>query len=212
MDKKKSALFFKKIQSMPWYSDFLNPVIHEVGKNKTIGSLLDIGCGPGMLLENINTLPGTRCFGVDTNPWMIEEAKKTPALHDVGFYVSKPGEKLPIENKKFDVITFCSVLFLLDDPRFLLSEAKKILNSGGKIIVLTPTGKGSGVSYFPDNINPRNWGFWMWRNVTKKNARKWGKKTILADFGKEHQLVYQKTKVFKGFASLEVLQTKAYKR
>lgn len=196
------------MQDSPWYHDFLQDTILEIKATAKLRFVLDIGCGPGKLLELIAKDSNIDCRGVDTNPFMLRYARQRPGLSQSVFYQNKPGEDLAFPGLKFDVISFCSVLFLLDEPKQLLQNAFSMLRQYGKIVILTPTGKGNPLSYFPKILNYRNYGFWIWRYATRHKALKWKRQNIIQDFCIENSLSYQQRRVFHNFAQIETIRFK----
>ena len=96
------------------------------------GRLLDVGCGPGFLLEAARER-GWRATGVDPSPFSVARAKSLGfeahegLLEDVAF---QPGS--------FDAVAMLQVVEHLPDPRALLAECKRVLRSGGALLVATP--------------------------------------------------------------------------
>ncbi len=98
------------------------------GKSLT---LLDFGCGQGLLLkllENYNY----NLYGYDFSNELIELAIKNTTN-------AKIYNKLP-ENKKYDVIVLSEVLEHLQDPLSVLKDLKDKLNKGGFLILTVPNG------------------------------------------------------------------------
>lgn len=57
------------------------PILKKLKQEEHVGSLLDLGCGTGALLESIFNLNITKQLsGIDLSPNMIEEAKKRLAI------------------------------------------------------------------------------------------------------------------------------------
>ena len=138
----KFSKLFSNIQEAPWYRSFLNPVISEI---EAEGRLLDIGTGSGKLIQILANKKGIDCTGVDTNSEMLKEAKVKLKNTTVNLLKIEANKKLPFGNNSFDYITICSVLFHLDKENIdlMLKDAKRLLKTDGKIIILTPTGKGN---------------------------------------------------------------------
>src|SRR3989338_1605658 len=94
--------------------------------------ILDIGCGSGDFLTHINSKVFEK-YGVEVNPHGYEKCKRqglkvfNGELKDIGF-----------EMGYFDVITMWHVLEHVDEPENLLIEVRRILKSGGLLIVATP--------------------------------------------------------------------------
>ena len=201
----KFSKFFSNLQEAPWYRSFLNPVINEIG---TKGKLLDIGTGSGKLIQILSTEKKIECTGVDTDANMLAEAKvKLGSIH-VKLIEISANEKLPFENNSYDYVTICSVLFHLKKENIdsMLKDAKRLLKKDGKIIILTPTGKGNILTLSTKYFSPKNLGIYIWYNATKKRAKIWANENYLKQYANENNLSYTSETVMKGFAQLEVLQ------
>jgi SAM-dependent methyltransferase len=80
-------------------------------------SVLDVGCGDGLLARRIkDTRPDIQIEGVDV------------LIRSATWILVAPfdGCKLPCPDSSFDVVMFVDVLHHTDEPRILLSEAKRI--------------------------------------------------------------------------------------
>jgi ubiquinone/menaquinone biosynthesis C-methylase UbiE len=121
---------------------------------------------------------------------------------------------LKFKNEEFDVVTFCSVLFLVDDSTksFLMFEALRVLKPGGKIIVLTPSGKKSRFTAFSEvwsfPFSRYNWTYIIWKTVTSAGGKKWQQEKWLASFSKKNELKYESILTFNDNASLEIITKK----
>ncbi len=138
----KFSKFFSNLQEAPWYRDFLNPVINAIGNE---GTLLDIGIGSGKLMQILATEKGIECIGVDTDAAMLAEAKMKLKNIDAKLVIIEPNKPLPFENKSFEYIAICSVLFHFkrEDVDALLQDSLRLMKESGQIIILTPTGGGN---------------------------------------------------------------------
>jgi ubiquinone/menaquinone biosynthesis C-methylase UbiE len=201
----KFSKFFSNLQEAPWYRQFLNPVIDEVENN---ASLLDIGTGSGKMLEILYTEKNVNGVGTDTSSDMLEEAKEKLQNTGVKLHLTPPGEALPFDQKSFDYITICSVLFHLkkEDIDNMLEDSLRLLKSGGEIIILTPTGKGNFLKLTKHFFSFKNTGVFVWYRATKKRARLWTKENYLAGYTSKHHLNYSREIVMNGFAQLELIK------
>lgn len=94
-------------------------------------SLLDIGCGGGLLAEEFAGL-GSRVVGVDLSLPSIRAARKHAS--GVGFgiqYAVAAGERLPFEDESFDAAACGEVLEHVRDPDAVIAEGARVLRRGG---------------------------------------------------------------------------------
>jgi ubiquinone/menaquinone biosynthesis C-methylase UbiE len=196
--------FFSNLQEAPWYRAFLNPVIEEVGSKKT---LLDIGTGSGKMIQILTSEKDGVCTGVDTDAAMLEEAKVKLGSLPIELVEIKPNETLPFEDKSFDVVTICSVLFHLkkEDMDIMLNDSLRLLKEHGKIIILTPTGSGGLAKLSRYFFSIKNTGIYVWYRATKKRAKKWTQENYLKEYASTHKLTYKREEIMKGFAQVEVI-------
>lgn len=203
---------FLKANKSGWYPNFLQPVVNAVTSNGSNSKVLDIGTGPGKLPELLIQTDSTlKITGIDIDTAYIDEAKRRVKHKNVSFYYEKVNEKLEFKDEQFDVVTFCSVLFLADDSTksFLLQEALRVLKPDGKIIVLTPSGKKSRFTAFSEiwgfPYSKYNWTYLVWKTLTSGGGKKWQKEKWLASFSTKEQLKYTSTLTFNDNATLEII-------
>ena len=102
--------------------------------------VLDLGCGTGvltrMIADRLDPNAGGEAVGIDAAAKMIQVARKkraTPACR----FKTAAAEDLPFENQSYDAVV--SSLFFhhvpLDLKEKALSEARRVLRSGGRLII-----------------------------------------------------------------------------
>lgn len=102
---------------------------HIALENKT---LLDVGCGGGILSEALAKL-GAQVSAIDLAPQSIEIAK----LHlyesnlSVNYECIEVGAKAVQSPESFDVVTCMEMLEHVPDPAYIIQECAKLLKSGG---------------------------------------------------------------------------------
>jgi ubiquinone/menaquinone biosynthesis C-methylase UbiE len=101
--------------------------------------LLDVACGPGLLVFDAIPIvgPSGRGVGVDISDKMIEEARRKAArlkLTNTEFR-RMDAESLEFPDGSFDAVTAGLALLHFPDPLRALSEMKRVLKPGGGIAV-----------------------------------------------------------------------------
>ena len=100
----------------------------------SLGRVLDIGCGDGVLAELVAERAGdVTC--VDISPTVIAAARKR--LHDfpnVGF-VEADMHALPLEDASYDHVFLMHALAYTREPKTVLQETARLLKPGGRLIV-----------------------------------------------------------------------------
>lgn len=97
----------------------------------TDASVLEIGCGTGYLLKNLNLKVG---IGIDFSAKIIGEAQKNISKHSAYQFLQMDAEKIKL-NKKFDYIIFSDSLGYLSDVQKVFQEVKKVSTPDTRIII-----------------------------------------------------------------------------
>lgn len=99
-------------------------------------SVLDVGCGTGVLTRTLAGLPGVgRVVGVDPAPSLLAKARQLGEhLPNVAFQEAD-GRALPFADGEFDVVVFDSTLSHVPDPEEALAEAFRVTRPGGALAV-----------------------------------------------------------------------------
>lgn len=94
--------------------------------------MLDVGCGTGANLEMLARFGDVE--GVDVSPDALSFCRER------GFKNVKQGviEKLPFDDGSFDLVTALDVIEHLDDDAAGLSEMRRVLKPGGRILLTVP--------------------------------------------------------------------------
>lgn len=103
----------------------------------TCRSILDVGSGAGQILGHLlkRTHPQTRLVAFDLSPQMLRRAR-TRLDSDRPSYVSGDLTQLPFADNSFDCITCGWVIEHLPDPRPGLRELWRVLEPGGRLLLL----------------------------------------------------------------------------
>jgi SAM-dependent methyltransferase len=90
--------------------------------------LLDVACGTGELVARA-AKAGALAEGLDFAASMVEAARSAyPGLR----FQEGDAQELPFANESFDAVTCAFGLMHLEDPERALSEARRVLRSGGR--------------------------------------------------------------------------------
>lgn len=94
-------------------------------------SLLDVGCGGGLLAEEFARL-GCQVTGVDPSAPSLEAARQHAGQKGLPIlYQQAGGERLPFGAASFDIACCCDVLEHVDDVAAVVAEIARVLRSGG---------------------------------------------------------------------------------
>lgn len=106
----------------------------DVSESKAI---LDVGSGAGQILGHLlkRTRPQTRLVAFDLSHQMLRRAR-TRLASDRPSYVTGDLTQLPFADNSFDCITCGWVIEHLPDPRPGLRELSRVLQPGGRLLLL----------------------------------------------------------------------------
>jgi ubiquinone/menaquinone biosynthesis C-methylase UbiE len=107
--------------------------LHDAGSGE--GRLLDLGCGDGALGARLAG-QGALVTGVDPSPAAIERAEE--AHPGMTWALPAEGGRLPLPDSSFDVVTCVHVLEHVADTQTVMSEARRVLVSGGLFLATVP--------------------------------------------------------------------------
>lgn len=116
-------------------------------KNKI--KLLDYGSGKGEFVGHLG-LSNVEACGAEVNPESVTYAKKH--YKKVKFRTIKVGEKLPLKDEGFDVVTMFHVLEHVDSEKDAIKESARVLKRGGTFFLASPY---RGLFTFADTANLR---------------------------------------------------------
>jgi ArsR family transcriptional regulator len=98
-------------------------------------TVADLGCGTGMLTAELAPRV-RRVIAVDRSAAMLRAARRrTEALANVELHEAAL-ERLPIPSRTCDAAVLVLVLAYLEDPASVLREARRVLRTGGRLVVL----------------------------------------------------------------------------
>ncbi len=108
-----------------------------------LGTLVDIGCGPGILLREVldRDLHARRIVGTDFAPNMIAQAQERLAAGGLAgkaeLRVASVME-LPFDSASVDTAVCMGLMEYLDDESAAVAEIARILRPGGSVIITLP--------------------------------------------------------------------------
>ena len=97
--------------------------------------LLDIGCGTGVLLEQlVLQQPEARLYGGDLSSAMLAVARDR--LGRSAGLVQAASEALPLADASIDVLVSSSTFHFVREPGKALSEMRRVLRPGGRLVLI----------------------------------------------------------------------------
>lgn len=150
--------FMLKTSVNPARMGYFDRILHEQTGDLTGKTLLDVGCGGGILAEAFAAL-GLQVTGVDPSASSLETARQH--ARQGGFsidYQTCSGERLPFADASFDYVSCCDVLEHVQDVDAVLSEIGRVLKPGGIFVY--------------DTIN-RTWLSWLFLIKIAQDWPRW---------------------------------------
>lgn len=106
-------------------------LVEELGIEPRGKRVLDVGCGGGLLAEELARL-GCEVVGVDLSEASIEVAQEHARREGLAIeYHAGKAESLPFPSASFDIAYCCDVLEHVEDVPAVISETARVLKPGG---------------------------------------------------------------------------------
>ena len=159
---KKSVNWSEYTEKYPGTTWFPKEILQKYAK----GRILDIGCGSGEHLGCIKNFKEK--YGIDTSSLAIEMAKKN--FPSCKLAVSSVYN-LPYGDDFFDLVYAIDVIEHLEYPSKMLTEARRVLKTGGILIIQTPNYPIKRIYDFINWLNPKK----SWRKTWKDDPTHFSK-------------------------------------
>jgi ubiquinone/menaquinone biosynthesis C-methylase UbiE len=127
------------------YKPFAKDIVNfmETFNIKHNPKVLDLGCGPGLLLFEIKKLvPNVTLIGLDPSDYMLATAKENAKYYQINELELKRGyaEEVPIDDNEIDVIICFNSLHDFKDAKKAVKNSYRILRNGGILILKDKNG------------------------------------------------------------------------
>ena len=131
-----NPLVYKIIQYVMSGTSFRNSIIKKNIRKSNL-KILDIGCGPAQILEQI---PQCDYYGYDIDQRSIQYAKKKYHQKNYHFYCKKFNKTEVKKLPKFDFVIFFGILHHLSDREAdkMLTLCKRIMKKNSKLLTEDP--------------------------------------------------------------------------
>lgn len=116
--------------------DLTGVLLEELGPS-SIGELLDIGTGSGLMLEILGPR-AEHAVGIDISAPALRVARTRVHGAGLSHCEFRRGDmyRLPCEDASFDIVTIDRLLTLAERPVAALAEAARALRPGGRLVVI----------------------------------------------------------------------------
>ena len=131
-----NPLIYKIIQYVMSGTSFRNSIIKKNIRKSNL-KILDIGCGPAQILEQI---PRCDYYGYDIDQRSIQYAKKKYRKKNYHFYCKKFNKAEIKKLPKFDFVIFFGILHHLSNKEAdkMLTLCKRIMKKNSKLLTEDP--------------------------------------------------------------------------
>lgn len=125
-----------RIEETHWWHSARRKIVLDWIKERYAGrtglSILDAGCGTGLLMQELSSL-GT-VEGIDISEEALDFCRRR------GLTNVQRGDvtQLPFASESFDLVTAMDILEHLDDDTGALREWRRVLKPGGRVILFVP--------------------------------------------------------------------------
>ena len=125
--------YAKSNESNLFNAYYARPAMIELAGDVQGRRVLDAGCGSGTLTEALRAR-GALVTGFDSSPAMLELARERLG-EDVDLQVADISLPLPFADGAFDDVVAALVLHYLEDWTAPLSELRRVLKPGGRLLL-----------------------------------------------------------------------------
>ncbi len=132
----------------------LRTYFFELLKSHPQKKILDIGCGTGVLLPDLQSLSPADIYGADIDLEHLSLAKGTsPNSHLLGADV----HHLPFKDESFDMVLCHYFLLWTGNPSAALKEMRRITVENGYVVAFAEPDYGGRIDYPPEFIKIRDY-------------------------------------------------------
>ena len=147
MDTKPWSAFRARIYSFFFRSPKSNRLIVSLADLSSTDRALDIGCGPGAAVRRAaEVVANGTATGVDRAETMVDIARSRSAAHPNARFEVGSAESLPFEEGAFTVAWTAHSFHHWEDQQAGLTEARRVLAPGGRLLILEQDGKKHGLT------------------------------------------------------------------
>jgi len=150
-------------QQAHWTQNLRKYIYDQIGIQHA-NRILDIGCGTGVLEEELNRLASAKIFGLDID---INALRNAQVIAQNSIYTNADCLQLPYPSRTFDV-TLCHFLLLwVKEQLNAVKEMARVTKPHGFILVLAEPDYGGRID-FPTELSPI--GTWQIESLKEQGA------------------------------------------
>jgi ubiquinone/menaquinone biosynthesis C-methylase UbiE len=130
-------------QQAQWTSSLRNYLYNKIDIYHA-ERILDVGCGTGILLEELNQLSPGLAYGVDINYFSLEFIHKALPM---SLLIQGNALCLPYRSRVFDVALCHFLLLWVKDPLQVIKEMTRAVHPGGYVMALAEPDYGGRIDF-----------------------------------------------------------------
>lgn len=96
-------------------------------------TIVDVGCGTGLLLERLTTSSARSLIGLDTSREMLSMSRRR--LPSRVALLRAAAARIPCDSGSIDIVVSTSALHYVSDPLGALIEWRRTLRPGGSVVI-----------------------------------------------------------------------------
>ena len=132
---------FSELNSFVAGENNIKIIKNHLAEENASGQVLELGCGDGSYTQIIAE-SAKHVTATDLSPEMLSSAqKKFDKTTNISFE-RQNCHNLTYSDNTFDTVLFANLLHIVKEPEKVLSEAKRVLKPGGKLIIISFTMEG----------------------------------------------------------------------
>ena len=136
------------------WTEALRLYFYDLIKKDHLLTVLDVGCGTGALLPEMDSLSPAQIFGLDIDLDLLRMASHVcPECGLIGSDV----HLLPFSDNSFDLVTCHYFLMWVGNPEHALAELHRITKPGGSVVAFAEPDYGGRIDYPPEFIHIRDY-------------------------------------------------------
>jgi ubiquinone/menaquinone biosynthesis C-methylase UbiE len=136
----RAAEAYDRISRTPQFELIRRSFVNKLKKHAPKGTIADVGCGPGYLLQAIaREPPNNTLVGIDISAKMVERARTKLASTGHGErteFRQRSADKLPFQDDTLDFVVGTVSLHHWADPQASFEEIHRVLKPGGQMLIL----------------------------------------------------------------------------
>lgn len=129
---KSPPALFSRLFGLPWYRNMLEqwitPILTPDAK------VLEVGCASGNFSRSLAER-NMNVWAMDRSSQMLEKAQQIPSSVQ---FKQADATQLPFPDQYFDVVLAASLINVVDSPRAVLAEMRRVCREGGTVSILVP--------------------------------------------------------------------------